>query len=635
MKVSEDFDIYRCERVYKDAPRSVYFFRASPDLPDLDELSRIHQEVVGPSYFSATDASRWNHSVVFVAHDQNRENQAFRKRCRQIEFNKDYARKVVVYDSEFDGFIDNSIDDVSVDGPARTIVATWTQKLHAAGVPQIQSSDARAPLIRAIKKGESRPTSNTRAVVPVDDQSKKSPTAHLVERFTINRFGARSIGGTFEFGRVNLIRGPNGSGKTSLLEAIEHFFCGATYRSNGHAEELDALVSFSGGKKPVPFQVRTNNYYQERDQRWYGRTVNRGNRLWEGFSRFNFLNTDAAVNFTTDHSQQNLAEALSKIALGPEAAHTWNRIGEFEQDIVKELGPIDSTLAALGRSIAAATARENALKTASPQTEAALASVQRTLTDLKWPLPETLPNILDAEWFTQFSVLRPFVSAIADLDSVGSINKVEQLIADREHDAQLLQTLQNSAASERTQLLQLRRTREEQQALLDHLSRLEKLLDSGLVGWIVEENRLHEELTLVSQQMITVAQLDTLEEVAREVNFLSESLGALEAEVDGQLARLRDKEQTLERERAAISGQMALIENILSQIRQSGQEYATHVPHAQECPLCRTRMEMQDLLQRLDNSGEKTAQTSRLEAISRDISAAKSLTRKLASAKLT
>ena len=222
VKVSADFDIYRCERVYKDVPRSVYFFRASPDLPDPDELSRIHQEVVGPSYFSAKDASRWNHYVVFVTDDQRRENQEFRKRRRQIEANKDYARKLVVYDSEFDGFIDHSIAEVDMDGPARTVVGIWARKLGVAGVPQIQTGAARAPLIRSIRKGDIRPSSGTQAAVPVDGLLKKAPTVHLIERFTVNRFGARSIAGTFEFGRVTLIRGPNGSGKTSLLEAIEH-----------------------------------------------------------------------------------------------------------------------------------------------------------------------------------------------------------------------------------------------------------------------------------------------------------------------------------------------------------------------------------------------------------------------------
>lgn len=635
VKMPGDSDIYRCERVYKDAPRSVYFFRVGPDLPDPDELSRIHQEVVGPSYFSAKDASRWNHYVVFVADDQLRDNQEFRKQRRRIESNKDYARKLVVYDSEFDGFVDHSIAQVDVDGPARTVVGIWAQKLAAAGVPHIQTAAARAPLIRAIKKGDTPPGSDTPAAVPTDGQPKKAPAVHLIERFTVNRFDARSIAGPFEFGRVNLIHGPNGSGKTSLLEAIEHFFCGATYRSNGHAEEFDAQVLFAGGQKPVPFQVRTNDHYQERDQRWYGRTINRGNRLWEGFSRFNFLNTDAAVHFTTDDNQQNLTEALSKIALGPEAAHTWNRIGEFEQDIVKELGPIDSTLAALQRSIDAATAREKALKTASPQTEASLAGVYQNLTELTWPLPATFPGFPDADWFTQFAVLRDFRSAIAEVDGVGSIGRLGQLIAEREQDHRLLQALQDAAASERTQSLQLRRSRADQQALLDNLRRLEQLLESGLTGWIAEENRLQAELTQISQRITTVAHLDVLEEVAREVDCLSKSLDEFEAKTDGQLASLRDKERVLERERATISGQMALIDNILSQIRRFGHEYATQAPHAQECPLCRTRMEMQELVRRLQGAGEQTAQTAGLEAISKDISTIQSLTSKLASAMLT
>jgi len=48
----------------------------------------------------------------------------------------------------------------------------------------------------------------------------------------------------FEFGRVNLFVGQNGSGKTSLLEAIELFMCGRTFRNPDQITDYKIKVSF-------------------------------------------------------------------------------------------------------------------------------------------------------------------------------------------------------------------------------------------------------------------------------------------------------------------------------------------------------------------------------------------------------
>src|SRR5262245_57667724 len=97
--------VIRCQRFYNDQPRGVYFFRPTSSLPDQIELARIHQDIVGPSYFQSEGPSRWSHYLIFVTGDENRKNAAFRARQRAIEDDKNYARKFVVYESDLDGFI--------------------------------------------------------------------------------------------------------------------------------------------------------------------------------------------------------------------------------------------------------------------------------------------------------------------------------------------------------------------------------------------------------------------------------------------------------------------------------------------------------------------------------------------------
>ncbi len=71
--LSGQSDTVRCERLYNDRARSIYFFRETTSLPDEDELARIHDNIVSPSYFGSEGPARWSHYLVFITQDTNRD----------------------------------------------------------------------------------------------------------------------------------------------------------------------------------------------------------------------------------------------------------------------------------------------------------------------------------------------------------------------------------------------------------------------------------------------------------------------------------------------------------------------------------------------------------------------------------
>jgi ABC-type lipoprotein export system ATPase subunit/tRNA A-37 threonylcarbamoyl transferase component Bud32 len=600
---SSDLDVVRCERVYKNRPRSIYFFRSAPTLPTDEELTRIHQDVVSPSYFQAQDSSRWNHFVVLVADDAGRDSAVFRSRQRKIETDKNYARKLVVFQSELNAFVDRSLTRTEPGAPADSVVNTWIQMLQAAGLAQIQGDTPRAQLVRDIRAGKINPETSPVAIrTVVAEPSAKDPEAHFIKTFEIRRFDTRKISGTFELGRVNLLRGPNGSGKTSLFEAIEHFLCGATYRSGGQSEELDAIATFPDGK-PIRYKAQSNAAYQEKDLRWYGRTINRGNRLYEGFARFNFLNTDAAAHFARERDLPDLKDALSMVALGPDAAHTWNRTGEFEEDISKELATLNNSVAELNSRLETANARLGALQTVSPQVEAQRSILDDALQQLGWPQRRPASNeVEEAEWFKELAVLRVFVEASNRAGGQPSLVAINDAVAQITADLKQLTELDSRGNANVQRANELERRRGAQYQRSNALRRLEKYVRTGFAALRDSEIQCEKLSGELAQRLIAPPDLDLLRQLVTEVGGSDWTQVMFDDVLHQKIVTERQQLESTNRQRVEVEQQLRSAKALVSEIHRLGHQFADARPHATECPMCRTAMGMTELLTRLSQA---------------------------------
>jgi DNA repair exonuclease SbcCD ATPase subunit len=158
----------------------------------------------------------------------------------------------------------------------------------------------------------------------------------------------------FEFGAVNLIVGSNATGKTSLLEAIELYYCGRNKRSGTRPESYELRLEFADGGKETATNARQLAEFRDKNLLWYGQPEIKTHNIDQSFSRFNFLNTDAAVNIS--ESMADLEEALSKLLIGPDASKIWHSMVRVKDALVskvrelrREIAQRDEELAELAK----------------------------------------------------------------------------------------------------------------------------------------------------------------------------------------------------------------------------------------------------------------------------------------------
>lgn len=157
------------------------------------------------------------------------------------------------------------------------------------------------------------------------------------------------------FRAVNLLYGSNGSGKTSLLSAIELAMTG----------EVRGLSPGAGGSYPTPADViltiatdtgnnmvRPPREAKEKkllEQQWYrDRSTKRiAPQLQNLFHQFNYLSVEETFLFA--NQQPNLSNIFSKILFGPETSDMWRNHERYLDECGKTLTNLDSFLAQLTR----------------------------------------------------------------------------------------------------------------------------------------------------------------------------------------------------------------------------------------------------------------------------------------------
>lgn len=609
-----DKDAVRCERKYKDQTRAVYFFRGSSTVPDADEIRKINEEILSHSYFRSSDASRWSHYFVIVTDDDVTDEKAFYKAKKVLENDKNYARKFVVKQSELPAFIGTAFGESVEEGPSQSIINEWLTRLNGAGLSAISTDQQRSPAIRDLRFGTASQEAQTATdLAQISRLAAQAPAPQMLTSLTVNRFGSRRLSGTFPFRRVNLILGPNGAGKTSLLESIEHFFCGATYRSGGKADDLVATASFPMGT-PDPYSPLTNAEAQTRDQHWYGHTVVRGNKLCQGFARFNFLNTDAAVDFSRDNELQDLTDSLSKIALGPETTYMWNRIGAFEKDISAQLTGLENDLAMLNGNVETSTSRLAALQTASPQIEAMSFQVQECLSALAWPDPG-VPEVPDSDWFSRFNRIRGLINASESITSVASMSDLAIAIDDLSSSLRSTSLLEAEVRSESLVARDIGARRAKLATIRKLSERHIHYLDAMFIETASEEHQLRNEQTALAASLVRTDDLADLAEVAATLGGTHRLLKDIVQAIERDLARARDEISEVEQKRTELDRQLTVSKSVVAQIRALGRSYAKSSPEADHCPLCLSQMAMAELISRLDSELGHDARASELETL--------------------
>lgn len=339
--------VYRGVRKKDGRDFAAYVFDLNSKLPrTVGHLCAYLDDVLGELYFSETAEAdlRWNNYLYFVINDEEARAPGFDATKKTLEADKSYARKYVVHEEDIVQVLDE-LDAIALvkDSVATTdALQTWSEILSPSGLDDVlDESRAVADIVREISTGTSKNTIRTRKVSGIED-SKKLISSPLTS-VNLGKFRPYPKRSDFvKLGRANLIFGANGAGKTSFMEALEFLFCGANRRSSAAP-----LASVSGhlqsGIAVTTTQAQPMSDFKTRQRIWYGSDDNsRNNNLPNQFSRFNFLNTDAAAELSlmkdvAKPGQKNNSETLADLLSGHEATEVWKRIQNLQKAIAVDI----------------------------------------------------------------------------------------------------------------------------------------------------------------------------------------------------------------------------------------------------------------------------------------------------------
>ncbi|QDT88796.1 AAA family ATPase [Gimesia algae] len=484
----------RCIRSTQGRDFAVYYIDISETIPgSVDELNAYQDRIVASRYFDGSKSLQWSQYLYFVISEE-----VAPELRTLVERDRKYARKFVVNEQELTSALTPPRFQVAEGVIDTSVMSTWTEIL------------AESNLDRAIFNNESLP--NRIKLIEADFGHKglskpsavKIPRAEappFIKNLTLKEYRSWPRQRFFDLGSVTLLTGPNGTGKTSLLEAIELLYCGVNNRDPKSKTRYSINASFQDGTEELAkLGQPTASRLRERNLAWYSQTDIRTNTLYQSFSRYNFLDTDAAVGLAD--SKKDFEEDLSKLLVGPEASKTWREIERTVGQLDKELKELTSVEQQIELELHAVERQLSAATSVPKESDALLKSLATTLAEAGWKEPsETLPENV-SELISSFGTRSPIVEEALRCEWTGTPVTIEKLRKYVSESGNLIVEIEAMF----TGIQQLLRKVKENQRAVQHLDRRVTSIRELSPYVQLEFVQKHESLLAIEQKLREVQQ---------------------------------------------------------------------------------------------------------------------------------
>jgi DNA repair protein SbcC/Rad50 len=591
--------VFRGVDIYGGRPYAIRYFDIGGDTVSIAANLREYQDaLLGASYFNSDKADlRWNHYLYFVA-STAQSSEAFQNAKTEIESDREYARKFVVTERDLDIILADTAfgGDLTADIPPDPL-SIWTDLLEQHQLGFIVDESLQVPtIVRHIADGELQPLLRAPAAPQLGD-AERAVANDFLSSLTISHFRKYPVKKQFSFGSVNLILGVNGVGKTSLLEAIEYVFCGKTRRGgsvNMRTSVSAALArsnfTLTTGAATAPATLRA------RHLAWYGKSELRRLTLDDSFSKFNFLDTDAAVRLTVESSRERISEDLTQLLLGAEAAKALDRFDRVAKQLQDNRKVLENDISARDYRRAQSVARLQQLRETPRESDQLFIDLLRYLDSVGWRSRPTAKDeannvsVLLQTAIVNLGVLRTDGAAV-DIDSIDS---TVASLAEFEH------TVAGLAATDRKQ----REERARANAKLNESAKRSEAMDmmAGIVAAGVAE--LHSRHEVLERQ--TAEMQATLSEAELAVTGLPSDKTfrqlPLSRAVQDWTEQIELADKTIEDSRKALTSlerAQSILVSLYQRLRSSAREIIQHTHDGTHCPLCGAEyreVELQNLL---------------------------------------
>jgi DNA repair exonuclease SbcCD ATPase subunit len=613
--------VFRCAKTFSGAPYQVLYVDCSNTWLNKElqakALEVYLEKYLLKDYYSNSGPLQWNFYYAFVSS----ENQIGKADDRKLAIETDelYSRKYVWSPVELDAWLTRveNLSKPAVGAIERDLSSVWINGLRDNKLDMITMSVALEEGLRQYMSGKPLKAASDpkgKNGQPPADQGIIS----LIRQLQIKKFRDCHNETPFNFGKVNLLTGVNGSGKTSLMEAIELLLCGKFYRNqSANITGMDIQALVEGFKKPLQLKDGNLKLYKQRDKEWYNNPDQKFNRLDIGFSKYNFYNTDAAYILANNKKDEKKARAaFEDIALGDEVNELESKMIKYVERFRKEERLYEKLLKELRKQLLGEEKLVKQLMSDNSNPDAFLKELLEEAKKEKWVIATSKPDMaLKKNLASALSLIQSIINNLkwAQISSYGEVltfakrydkalselNRIDKALRDNEK-----QSDKNEAALTR------------QQEIRDLLTQLTPYYK---VKTIKELPGLSERIDTVQAEVSRLQALKKIYDSIPEEDLAS--FGKSISLKDLETALIQKEKATQKSIRDLVTIQQGLLsginqlDRIIKEIKAKGLEFTKVDPTATECPLCQTPFEITELVKQIQRSKRTIRSSAQIDNI--------------------
>jgi exonuclease SbcC len=592
--------VFRAVDKHADHQYAVRYFDLTDQLiRTADGLHEYQEEVLSDRYFSGQTATdlRWSHYLYFVTSNAASLSTEFKRAKSKVEADREYARKTVILEGELDSLLTEP--PASFQTMPDDLASTWMKRLDEQGLAYVLDEDVSVPeAARLIVEG--RKQKAEKIIAPSDlTPAERAAARRFLKSMTITGFRTHPQQRDHTFGRVNLVVGTNGVGKTSLLEAIEYLFCGQTSRPGELMRKTSVSAELVGsGEKLFTSTDTSLQQLRARHSHWYAKSEIKTLTLSKSFGKFNYLDTDAAVHLSVDNSNEQIGPDVTRLLLGSEAEKLSDRLIRVGKKLEEFAKDRERDVVTSEQLLTDSRQRLHALRQVPQASDALFAELNAALKQLDWrELPATKQSAAAVRDGLQLALSATQILARSSVNILASDEKslLERgaALAAAVESATAL-TEQNKAAT--LSLAQADRKQESVRTRLEALDALLPYVEADYAKSAKELKELRKRVESLTTRLSPLGDVDIavgLQDVLQHsLRAATATAAAVLVEQDKRLAEARRALKALEDTHGTLS---VLRQRLLNAV----QELLCEVPNPDHCPVCHTDFEAGQLQVRM------------------------------------
>lgn len=602
--------IARIEQSFADSLVSKYVIDLNSDLNDIN-IKDYQEKFISKDYFDADGNVQWNYYLIFVREDFDNEAK------RKIEKDESYARKFVFTEEELKDYLDYHQSEAEKD---EDVVSRWKQQLSAVDLQEVFSDENYNQAIPRFIEGKAK---------KIDDLNSADSKPDESEDFVLSKVKSINLQDSyrdfpekrdFNLGRVNLITGPNGVGKTSLMEAMELVITGNNSR-NIYANNQNGCVEaeYVSDYETIS-DVYTNalTKYKARDYFWYSNPVGRFNEVYRSFNRYNFYNSDSAYHLSNNTNSEELTKYLTAIALGTEFSSIRKRLLGFQERLDKEQKRISGIIAQEKETKANSKSQILKLKEIS-NPDILFKQFIEDLQLIKWQKslpqsPKEKTELFEEDYRTLISYLNSLVHSkvVSEADASQKLDLVEKLKKNLEENENKKSKSREELKAFESKLAELRLQRN---LIVKALKYLENVNSFRIRSLNKEIQQLEQNIKRFDALDSNIKKLD-IDEIGTSLKTLNQLIKYREEEKKEKETKKKELQGLLETLKSTID----TLKSVIAEIRYYGKEFIdTKGDDIDACPLCETPQTKNQLLQKVEKIYNEEDETKKIEEYNKSI----------------